>query len=231
VQLVRDDLGGVHLRKSRLWDILVKKGGKYKGHNDGEDSVMFSIYTGVHFKAMVPDRRGMTVLAKLETPPGRGRSSQAKARAAFWEGISGKRLMMGGGLVTLLWKSGGKVEVHLGTVASPAKDIADSAKQSQDHFAVRLCFFDQDVELRILRELKYGNGVKGDVKLIEAPVMFEAIQPFLEALRVEPESIPFSQYLAHHPPEFFDSFNIAPPRGGRGFEPFGAGCVFGRAGS
>jgi hypothetical protein len=41
--------------------------------------------------------------------------------------------------------------------------------------------------------------------------MFEAIRPFLEALRVEPETIPFREYLVHHPPGFFDTFRIQPP--------------------
>ena len=47
--------------------------------------------------------------------------------------------------------------------------------------------------------------------LIEATVMFESVRPFLEALRVEPESVPFSRYLVHHPPEFYRTLQISPP--------------------
>lgn len=47
--------------------------------------------------------------------------------------------------------------------------------------------------------------------LIEAAVMFGSIRPFLEALRVEPESVPFGLCLVHRPPEFFRTLQISPP--------------------
>jgi hypothetical protein len=187
---------------------MSKRGGRYKSFDDKEDSVIFSVYTGVHFTSMAPSIRGFAVRAEIDAPPGRARAAQSGARVSFWEN---KKLMMGS-LVALVWKSAGEVEVHLGTVASSADDLKASAKQMRESVAVQLSFFDPEVELRILQELKHKSSPVGDVKvLVEAPVMFESIRPFLEALRVEPELVPFSQHLVHHRPHFFRDFKISPP--------------------
>jgi len=172
---------------------------------------MFNVYTNVTFSSLCPDRRGLAVHLSLDSPPGRARSTDPKARAKFWEGLSGKRMMQGG-LIALVWKRGPNVDVHLGTQASSVRDLVDSAKANQDRISVRVVFFDPAVELRILHTLRKHSALDDTILLVEAPVMFEAIRPFLEALRVEPESVPFAQCLVHRPLGFFSSFELKPPQ-------------------
>lgn len=171
---------------------------------------MFNVYTGLEFVSFGPDRRGLSVITTFDAPPGRARAPQTNARTQFWKGTGGKRLMQGG-LVALVWKSGTEIAVHLGILASSLDEVINSAKGSIDRVAVRIVFFDPQVELRILQSLKQTYRDVSTKILVEAPVMFEAIRPFLEALRVEPESIPFGPCLVHRPPGFFDTFPIDPP--------------------
>lgn len=211
VQLVCDDMKR-RTRKTQLSDLLEKKGGKYRGYNDGQDGIMFNVYTNVEFSTMTPNFRGLSVGLSFDSPPGRARAAQARARAAFWEGMSGKRLMQGG-LVALVWQKGDEVDVHLGILSSSLKDLAESAKDNPHRVSVRVSFFDQTTELRVLQSLKHPDQRNlGHKVLIEAPVMFEAIRPFLEALRVEPESIPFGRYLVHHPANYLRTVIISPPK-------------------
>lgn len=206
VQLVRADLMKT-TAKTRLREILSKRGGWYKSFDDGVDSIIFAVYTGVRFTSI--GSRGASVCAEIDTPPGRARSSHSGERLSFWE----HKKLMNGSLIALVWKSGGEVSIHLGTVASSADDLKASAKQKRDTVAIQLSFFDPGTELRILQELKHKNESVGDVKiLLEATVLYESIRPFLEALRVEPELVPFSQYLVHHPQGFFRHFKISPPK-------------------
>lgn len=197
MQLVWDDLINKN-QKTRLSDIMEKKGGKYRGVADAQNSIMFNMYTNVTFSSLFPDRRGISVGLSFDAPPGRARSPQAKARAAFWEKMSGKRLMQGG-LIALIWKYGNEVNVHLGVLASSARDLGASSQKSDARVDVRVVFFDPAVEIRIFNILKDPKAQTGAKFLVEAPVMFEAVRPFLEALQVEPEAIPFKQYLVHRP--------------------------------
>ncbi|KAJ7593987.1 hypothetical protein C8J56DRAFT_1043774 [Mycena floridula] len=210
VQLVWDDLLGPKSgNRSALAPILKNRGGRYRGAQ-GRDSVLFNIYTGVEFTSLSPDRRGLSVGLTLDTPPGRARAPSAKARASFWESTSGKRLMQGG-LVALLWKEGREIGVHLGVISSSSTDLVQSARHSTDHISIRVSFFDSRVQLKILNTLKRQDGL-GERFLIESPVMFESIRPFLEALRMEPASIPFgSRYLVHRPENYLQTAQISPP--------------------
>ena len=214
VQLVHDDLHDFEA-KTRLHEIIKAKGGKYRRHGDAQDTIMFNVYTNVTFSSLRPDsdRGGLVVKLSFDSPPGRARSISSRARTMFWEGLSGKRMMQGG-LVALIWKSGQNVDVHLGILASSVQDLIDSAKASQNRLFVRVAFFDPAVELRILHLLRRHSALDDHdtILLLEAPVMFEAIRPFLEALRVEPEYVPFPQYLVHQPPGFFSSFELKPPQ-------------------
>jgi hypothetical protein len=171
---------------------------------------MFNVYTNLTFTPFVPDWRGISVGIIFDAPPGRARSPQSRVRAAFWEGMSGKRLMQGG-LVALVWRDGGEVAVHLGILASSLREVSESSKRDGERVAVRVAFFDPQVELRILQSFKHSRRETGTRVLVEAPVMFEAIRPFLEALRVEPETIPFGECLVHRPPRYFESFQVEPP--------------------
>lgn len=199
-------------RKTLLSEILDKRGGRYRGFADAQESVMFNVYTNVKFASLLPDRRGLAVSLSFDAPPGRARAPQAKARQQFWEGMSGKRMMQGG-LIALVWKIGTEVAVHLGILAGSLKDLTESVRNSQDRVATRVVLFDPSVELRILHILKSSPSQQpGTIILVEAPVMFEAIRPFLEALRVEPESVPFGKHLVLRPSGFFPSAGLEPPQ-------------------
>ena len=41
--------------------------------------------------------------------------------------------------------------------------------------------------------------------------MFASVRPFLEALRVEPTTVPFTRYLVHRPPNTLSSVQVDPP--------------------
>ncbi|KAF8210466.1 P-loop containing nucleoside triphosphate hydrolase protein [Mycena galopus ATCC 62051] len=194
--------------------LIKSRGDKYRRHSDGQDQVLFNVYTNVQFFPVVPDWRGLSVELAVDTPPGRARQSKAAARVSFWEGMSGKRLIQGG-LVALVWQTGSRVDVHLGIIASGLRELTESARKGNGdaRVSVRVVFFDPAVEVRILNIVKNRNSEQTGTKvLVEATVMYEAIRPFLEALRVEPESLPFAQYLVHRRPEFLSALTIAPPR-------------------
>lgn len=210
VQQILDDLQSP--RRTQLSELLKRNGGKYKGQSDSQDNIMFNLYTNLAFSQISADRRGISVMLSLDTPPGRARVAGAGARASFWEGMGSKRLMSGG-LVALIWKTGQKIDVHLGLVSSSLRDHVASARQSADRLSIKVTFFDPEVELRILHELRRPEHEREGVKLlVEATVMFASIRPFLEALRVEPTSVPFTKYLVHRPSDFFKTMPVDPPR-------------------
>ncbi|TRM69481.1 hypothetical protein BD626DRAFT_12882 [Schizophyllum amplum] len=210
VRHVRTDL--LTQGKTQLSGIQEQKGGKYRGANDEFDSVLFNVYTGVHFETLTPDRRGLAVKLGFDTPPGPARKPQAAQRTSFWQTNSGKRLMQGS-LVALVWKDGSEVAVHLGIIGSSPKEISDSAQRSATRLSMKVHFFDSNLQFRILNVLKLGDTPPSNVKLlVEAPVMYEAIRPFLETLKtVEPTTIPFGQYIVHYPLGHFDNVVVPPP--------------------
>ncbi|KAF9555859.1 P-loop containing nucleoside triphosphate hydrolase protein [Agrocybe pediades] len=215
VQLVQDDLTSPRLDRTKLAVLLKNKGGKYNGMVDSQNSLLFNVYTGVEFTSIVPDWKGMSTSIILDTPPGRARNDKSKDRVFFWESMSGKRLTQGG-LIAFIWQSGpsAPVSVYLGIVANSSKEITDYVKDDKEHVKLRIVFFDTEVELRALQELgRQYRSAGGAIKLlVESPVLFESIRPFLEALKSEPEDIPFSRYLVHQPPEILRSAVIDPPR-------------------
>lgn len=199
VQLVTDDLNSSDTH-TQLDQVLQRGGGKYHGHADNEDTVMFNVYTNAEFTGITPDRRGLSAGLIVDTPPGRARAADANRRASFWEGMSGKRLISGG-LVALVWQRPAGIDVHLGTISSSIRDHAASAKQNASRIAIRVSFFDTEIQLRILQELRRPLEERGDLKLlVEATVMFASVRPFLEALCIEPTKLPFSRYLVLRPP-------------------------------
>ncbi|KAF5338167.1 hypothetical protein D9758_014721 [Tetrapyrgos nigripes] len=210
VQNVRNDLLSMRQRRTRMHEIFSKQGGKYRGFNNSQDSVIFNVYTGVSFSYLVPDWRGLATLLTIDTPPGRARSQGSGARTAYWESMGGKRLMQGC-LVALIWEEGNDVDVYLGTMTSSTKDLKDSAASSASRLELKVVFFDDSVQMRVLQSLRQHSG-GGRKVLIEAPVMFEAIRPFLEALRREPESIPFGKYLIHQPARALALQGVDPPQ-------------------
>ena len=206
-----DDLKSESLEKTKLGNLLKAKGGKYHGQADSQDSLMFNVYSGVHFLSLEPGWKGISTSFLIDTPPGRARANRA-SRAAFWQSMSGKRLFQGG-LVALIWESRGDISVHLGIITSSSKDLSDYVQQDEDHVKLRVTFFDSTLELRILQELRNSyTSTRGVKILVESPVLFEAIRPFLEALKTEPEDIPFSRYLVLQPPERLASCTLQAPR-------------------
>jgi hypothetical protein len=209
---VHDDLKSKSLKKTKLGMLLDKKGGKYHGQADSQDSLMFNVYSGVHFLSLDPGWKGIGTSFLIDTPPGRARADRPAQRASFWDSMSGKRLFQGG-LIALIWESGGNISVHLGIIAGSSRDLCDYVKQDKDHVKLRVVFFDPSLELRILQEFRNSHtSTKGNKILVESPVMFEAIRPFLEALKTEPEDIPFSRYLVLQPPERLASCALEAPR-------------------
>ncbi|KIK93721.1 hypothetical protein PAXRUDRAFT_828683 [Paxillus rubicundulus Ve08.2h10] len=212
VQLVHDDIKVLNRSKTKLGEILQKGGGKYHGLADSQESVMFNVYPEVVFSSLVPDHRGLSASLSVQTPPGRASSPQVNARVAFWKGMSSKRLAQGG-LIALVWATGHDVSVHLGVVASSLEDLTEYVRQDRSRVKIRIVFFDSKVELRILAELRNRRSSSDGIKiLVESPVMLEAIRPFLEALKREPEVVPFPRYLVFHPPGYLNTCTVDPPK-------------------
>jgi hypothetical protein len=120
---------------------------------------------------------------------------------------------MQGGLVALIWGSRADPAVYLGIVASSLKDLATSARQNtNERVNLQVSFFDPEAELQILQAIKNRDIHAQALKLlIEAPVMYETIRPFLTALRAEPTSFPFSRYLVHPRSGSLAATGINPP--------------------
>lgn len=183
-----------HAHSTQLDDLCKKRGGRYQ-YEDKRQSIMFNVYTGVKIDGLACDsRRGMIVGLRMDTPPGSARGPNAGTRATFWKGSSGKRLMQGG-LFALLWKKRNGVQVHLGLIASSCDDLAESARHNRESLVLKTQFFDPTANFAFL-EAKQDNAAQ-EMVLIESPVMFESIRPFLDALKREPESFPFKKYLVH----------------------------------
>ncbi|KIO17985.1 hypothetical protein M407DRAFT_32351 [Tulasnella calospora MUT 4182] len=215
---VLHDLEQPSKTKTQLDVIFAKYGGLYKANQSGWDSVMFSIYTGVNFKNIECDgKRGLAVNITFDTPQGRASDPSPVKRAMYWESV-GKRRLMQGGLLGLLWippsSSTQGVRFYLGTVTSHLDDLRRSAKQSPKTLALKVSFFDPEVDIRILSALqeRLPQSDEETKLLIEAPIMFESIRPFLETLKSRPPtSIPFSRYIAHPDSGDLSSVTINPP--------------------
>ncbi|CAE6488328.1 unnamed protein product [Rhizoctonia solani] len=213
VHLIVEDLKKSKSGATTLSKILNSHGGRYAAPATAQESVMFSVFTDVTFQPPGLSNRGISVGIEFDTPPGRARSGQAGARAEYWEQVSKKRLMQDG-LVALIWKDHiGNIDVYVGTVASSGRDLVDCAKANggQDRVSIRVSFFDAKANIRIVQALQ-SRYESNDIRvLIEAPVFYEAIRPFLEALKREPELLPFSQYLSLQSMEELRQTIINPP--------------------
>jgi len=191
-----------------LMEILRNKGGQYHGLLDDDNTIIFSVYTNVCFGTISPGHRGLTSSLIFDTPPGAARNPAASQRESFWQRMLGKRLMPGA-LVVLIWKTFDSVSIYLGIIANSVPEFLNTVKGSATELAIRVAFFDRTVESRILQWYHTGDTSPGETRvLIQAPVLYEAVRPFLEALQAESTSIPFSKYLMSRN----DIPSIAPPR-------------------
>ena len=213
IQLILQDLSAPPMKKTVLSNLLAKRGGRYIGAVESHDSLMFNVYTNCQFsKFQLHPYRGVSVDMSLDSPPGSARSQNPTVRSNFWEGKGGKRLMQGG-LIALIWGSPDNPSIYLGVVAGSLRELALSAKQNtKERVNLQVSFFDPEAELQILQAMKNRDMHSRTLKLlIEAPVMYETIRPFLTALRAEPTSFPFRQYLCHPQSGSLATIRINPP--------------------
>ncbi|KAH7108419.1 P-loop containing nucleoside triphosphate hydrolase protein [Auriculariales sp. MPI-PUGE-AT-0066] len=190
VQQVLNDLNVRPRHETQLAKLLKNKGGRYR-----TEEVIFSIYTGVSFTGMNSGWRGLSAAVTFDAPPGTARSSSGSARENYWSSGASKRLMQGG-LVAIIFIAGEDIVIHLATISGSAKETAASAKADKNRVRTSLSF-----STRMRQRTPERNNEQ--VLMLEAPVLFESIRPFLEALRSEPTMFPFDQYLVHgqQPPE------------------------------
>jgi hypothetical protein len=185
-------------RNNALQPLLKNQGGRYTAQNGRDNSVMVNLYTSVYPQRIVTDQRGISIEVAMDTPPGPARHTSSTKRMEFWKAVSRKRLMQGG-LIGLIWETGGRIELFFGLISSSAEDLQASARQMKDHLRLRLNFFDPAINLRVMEwcRLEERERKARRIIMVEAPVMYESIRPFLQSLQREPTSVPFAQYLVH----------------------------------
>lgn len=156
--------------------------------------MFFHLYTGARFAPVKAERRNFTTGLLLDSPKGAARDQSGKKRAEHWE--HSKRLQHGS-LVALILVSPGRSEVFLGTIASTAADIGESAKADAESIQLRISFFDAETELMALRRQPISIDMSTYAVLLDNSIMFESVNPFLRTLQnVEPTSIPFSDIIS-----------------------------------
>ncbi|KIO31498.1 hypothetical protein M407DRAFT_67824, partial [Tulasnella calospora MUT 4182] len=196
---------------TRLQQLLSRGGGLYKSV-DGH-SPSFTVYAEVRAEKLECDlRRGLCCKISLNGPSPRARRAEASKRVQYWEN-AGRRRLVQGGLIALLWESSGSTRIYLGVVSSGIKELVESAKKLEGRVEIDVAFFDGEAEQRLLRLMQAGNVIGEDTMLlVEAPVMFESIRPFLDALQTrEPSSVPLARYLTHPESGTLRETAMAPP--------------------
>lgn len=197
IQMIITDLRNPS-RKTSLQPLLDKRGGRYTAQVSHMDSAMVNLYTSVDLIRIATDKRGISIELKMDTPPGSARVKSAGKRAEYWKAVSRKRLMQGG-LVCLLWKKANEILLFFGLISSSADDLLKSVRFDPESLSLRIKFFDPSINLKVMEwcQLDRRDRRAHTVLLIEAPVMYESIRPFLQALQREPTGVPFAQYLVH----------------------------------
>jgi hypothetical protein len=177
------------------------------------DSIFFSVYTNVKLEGVTAERKAVAVALSFDTPPGgKGRNKKFAEREAHWRAMGRKRLNMGG-FVALVWD---KKNIFLGLITSRIDDLIASSKESESRLSIRVSFFGSEIEHLALRQELTAAATKQRVftsphLLVEIPILYEATRPFLEALKAEPTSMPFSQYLQQNEDGMLSKTIIDPP--------------------
>ncbi|KAG8751519.1 hypothetical protein FRC14_007810 [Serendipita sp. 396] len=199
-------------KKTLLHAILAKKGGRYTAENGHADSAMASVYTSANPISIATDKRGVVIRLLVNAPPGQARDSSAFKRAEYWKGISRKRLMQGG-LVGLVWAAQGEIQLFFGLISSSGDDIQSSCRRSAENLEIRVRFFDENMSSKVMDwcQLRPKDRRGTTILMVEAPVMYESIRPFLETLKKEPTSFPFSRYLVHNLEDSRHLYQTVPP--------------------
>jgi hypothetical protein len=198
IQAIVNDLRNP-TQKTLLHTILSKKGGKYVAAINQVDSSLVNVYTSVSPQGFAIDkRRGICIDINFDTPPGAARHHNAARREDYWQAVSRKRLMQGG-LIGIIWKTRSEIQLYFGLISSSIKELQKAALNDESSLSLRVHFFDPRIHLRVLHWLKDNLREReaSTVFMVEAPVMYESIRPFLQALTREPTSFPFSRYLVH----------------------------------
>ena len=172
----RQDLLSERPAETLLAPLKKSKGGRYK-YQDNTDSIMFSVYTGIEFgQVSVDSRRGLVVELLLDAPPGSARHERPTQRAAYWSG-TGKKRLMNGGLVALLWATEGKkVDVHIASIAITNERLAEGSKARKDRLPIKVQFFDATVNIKILDYLRLKDRPRGERILVESGVLYESVR-------------------------------------------------------
>jgi len=193
---------------TELEKLLEKGGGLYR--SPGKNSVIFNVYTDVHYAQLSTRSQGFAIGLKVLCPPGNGRDPDWKKRVDYWKHAGSKKLTSGS-LVALVLVSGGSSRVYLANLVSSTDDISESAKHSEDYIQIKATFFDPEVEIEALRKEKITIDMNTFAILIDNGVMFESVRPFLKTLStIDSTSIPFSRYICAQ--TALDNTEIHPPR-------------------
>ncbi|CAE6473587.1 unnamed protein product [Rhizoctonia solani] len=210
IQCIVSDLKKPSSIQTTLSKIIREGGGRYISPND-QDSVIFSVFTNITFQPLSLDNRGMSLGLEFNAPPGDAQSTTVETRVAYWEKAAKKRLTQGA-LIAVIWKDlTGRIDIYIGTVTSTPSELVDSTRRNSDRISIKVSFFDAAAELRILRILQSRRGTHGTLVLIEAPVFYEGVRPFLEALQRDPDDLPFLNYLRHQNKRDLQQVAIRPP--------------------
>ncbi|KAF9780977.1 hypothetical protein BJ322DRAFT_1011491 [Thelephora terrestris] len=194
--------------RTELEKIMEKGGGLYR--SSGSRSVIFTVYTGVHYAGLDTGSRGFSIGLTLRCPPGPGRDPDSKKRSDYWQHAGSKRLTSGT-LVALVLVSRGSSKAYLANLVSSAEDIAKSSLRSADYIHVNAAFFDPEVEIEALREERITIDTSTFALLIDNGVMFESVRPFLKTLSdIDSSSIPFSRYICAQ--DTLKDFAVRPPK-------------------
>ncbi|KAF9649047.1 hypothetical protein BDM02DRAFT_3095370 [Thelephora ganbajun] len=193
---------------TELEKVLEKGGGLYR--SSGKNSVIFTVYTDVHYAQLSTRSQGFAIGLKIRCPPGPGRDPDWKKRVEHWKHVGSKKLTSGS-LVALVLVSGGTSMVYLANLVSTVDDISESAKHSADYIQVKATFFDPQVEIEALRKEKITIDTSTFAILIDNGVMFESVRPFLRTLStIDSTSVPFSRYICAQDP--LNGIEVRPPR-------------------
>jgi len=188
--------------------LLEKGGGLYR--SSGKNSVMFNVYTDVHFAQLSTRGQGFVIGLTVRSPSGPGRDPDSKKRVDYWKHAGSKKLSSGS-LVALVLVSRGTSMVHLANLVSSADDIAESAKHSEEYIQIKATFFDPEVEIQALRKEKITIDTNTFAILVDNGVMFESVRPFLKTLStIDSTSIPFSRYICAQAP--LNNIEVRPPK-------------------
>ena len=199
---------GKKRQPTELEKLLEKGGGLFR--STGKNSVIFNVYTDVHYAQLSTRPQGFAIGLNIRCPPGPGRDPDWMKRVDYWK-TAGSKKLTSGSLVALVLVSRGSSMVYLANLVSSADDIAESAKHSEGSIQVKATFFDPEVEIEALRKERITIDMNTFALLIDTNTMFESIRPFLKTLgTVDSTSIPFSRYICSQVP--LNDIEVHPPK-------------------